>query len=123
MTLTIHTARISYGGPDRFDVTAQSGGPAGKPFAPTWALLRGYLLKRNRGSLTEADWIRYRELYTREMRHTYVACREAWDALLARPEVTLVCYCTDPQRCHRTVLAEILAKLGATYAGERSAST
>ena len=27
--------------------------------------------------------------------------------------------CTDPARCHRTVLASILAKLGAINEGER----
>ena len=44
--------------------------------------------------------------------------RAAWDALLARPAVVLVCYCTDPARCHRRVLAELLAKLGAVDLGE-----
>lgn len=46
--------------------------------------------------------------------------RAAWDALLARDEVTLVCYCTDAAHCHRTVLSGILGKLGATVCGERS---
>lgn len=43
----------------------------------------------------------------------------AWRALLARPRVVLACYCADPERCHRTILArDILPKLGATYRGE-----
>ena len=45
--------------------------------------------------------------------------RERWAALLARPEATLLCFCNDPARCHRTVLARLLVKLGATYCGER----
>jgi uncharacterized protein YeaO (DUF488 family) len=121
VTLTIYTARISYGGADRLDVTARGYTPETKPFAPTWALLRPYLDKRKAGVLTESDWDEYAARYTREMRHTYSACREAWDALLARDVATLCCYCTHPTQCHRYVLARILVKLGAAYAGEREA--
>lgn len=39
--------------------------------------------------------------------------RPAWEALLARSRVVLACYCVDPTRCHRTLLAGILGKLGA----------
>lgn len=52
------------------------------------------------------------------MRSSYRANRAAWDALLQRERVTLCCYCTDPARCHRVVLARILVRLGATYEGE-----
>jgi hypothetical protein len=119
MGLTVYTARVSYGGQDRFDVTVGSGGTSGKPFAPTWAILRPYLAKRDRGEITDADWVGYVEAYRDLMRRSYVERRDAWDALLARPEVTLVCFCTDPKRCHRSILAEILVRLGANHAGER----
>src|SRR5579859_433043 len=34
-------------------------------------------------------------------------------------EVTLVCVCTDATRCHRTVLAGLLGKMGGMVKGER----
>lgn len=150
----VHTARISYRGEDRLDVTRKSG-REGLVFAPSWALLgpvlrarRALELKRveecelvesiERGdggdaglltvsfelSVAECEWseawTRYVEGYLEEMRASYRASRAAWDALLARPVVTLCCYCTDPEHCHRTLLArDILPKLGATYGGER----
>ena len=64
-------------------------------------------------------WALYSAAYASEMRESYRTQRATWDALLARESVTLVCYCTDPARCHRTLLAGILAKLGATVVGER----
>ena len=150
MTLTVHTARVSYDGADRLDVT-RGAGREGIAFAPSWAILRPALdlLSVARSMRAAADhagaakpddaalaescvemtraaeaieigaWALYVEAYRGEMRESYRANRPAWNALLARESVTLVCYCTDPARCHRTLLAGILAKLGATVAGER----
>lgn len=53
MRRDIFTARISYAGPDRFDVTRKSGGPEGSLFAPSWAILRPALDARE-----DADRIR-----------------------------------------------------------------
>lgn len=65
-------------------------------------------------------WERYVPAYLAEMRQSYRAHQEAWELLLARPLVTLGCYCTDPAQCHRTLLArDILTKLGADFRGER----
>jgi len=118
MTLTVHTSRITYAGPDRLNVTRTSGDPT---FAPSWTILRPMLaLRRAEGAMSVAyAWPRYAADYTAEMRVSYRLNRPAWNALLARAEVTLLCYCTDPAQCHRTVLAEILGKLGATVRGER----
>ena len=70
--------------------------------------------------IEEGDlWSAYVHAYRHEMRASYKAHRAAWDALLARERVTLVCYCTDAEHCHRRVLARILVKLGATDQGER----
>lgn len=139
----VHTARLSYCGPDRLDITRKSARPEGLPFAPSWAIL-GPMLKRrawirkdgevhtvsdrydgrpgsHKPPLTEdAEWAAYVAAYTVEMRASYRTHRPAWNALLARGEVTLVCYCTNPDRCHRRVLAGILVKLGAGYVGERA---
>lgn len=46
VTLLIHTARISYRGPDRFDITRKSGGPEGRAFAPSWSILNEALAAR-----------------------------------------------------------------------------
>lgn len=117
MTLHVHTARITYAGPDRLDITRKSGDPA---FAPSWAILRPMLDAKRFGSSWVMLWPEYVEDYTAEMRISYRENRAAWDVLLARDEVTLLCYCVDAKFCHRTVLAGILAKLGADVRGERT---
>jgi hypothetical protein len=116
----VYTQRVTYSGPDRLDIARSSAGPDGLPFAPSWTILRPMLnLRRSSEGLTAWAWRKYSAQYTEEMRRSYVSNRAAWDALLARDEVTLLCYCTDPVHCHRTVLAGILAKLGAEVRGER----
>lgn len=144
MTLRVYTARVSYGGDDRLDITRKSAGAEGLPFAPSRAILNpaldlmhnataliffadvapgvegGAEAKKLGAVVLRATWALYREAYTLEMRESYRAQRAAWDALLARAEVTLCCYCTDPKRCHRTVLArDVLPRLGAEFMGER----
>ena len=129
MSLDVWSARVSSRDPDRLDITRKSGGPAGVIFAPSWRILRPALDRIRIASqmdgpgreAMEADtWARYVPAYLAEMRASYKADRAAWDALLARPRVVLACYCTDPRRCHRTVLGrDILPRLGATWCGER----
>lgn len=121
MTIAVYTARITYRDPDRLDVTRKSGGDTGRPFAPSWAILGPALRIRvedGHGAFLAA-WPQYVADYTAEMRISYRTHRSAWGLLLARDEVTLCCYCTDANHCHRRVLAEILAKLGAEDRGER----
>lgn len=150
--LIVHTARISYRGEDRFDITRKSG-REGIVFAPSWRLLGPVLRARRaledkrleerevgesieRGEGGEAGlqviafeldvlerqwnaaWSAYVAGYMDEMRASYREHRAAWDALLARVIVTLVCYCSDPEHCHRTLLKrDILPKLGASSGG------
>jgi hypothetical protein len=116
VTLVVYTARVTYAGADRLDVTRKSGGALGVVFAPSWALLRPHLAARREGRDT---WDAYAPMYRAEMVASYRAHRAAWDALLAREVATLCCYCTDPARCHRTLLAGFLARLGADARGER----
>lgn len=147
MTLRVYTARVSYAGADRLDVTRltaekhrHSTGEMhpGEPFAPSRAILNPALdLMNNAAALATYEprgsdaakaaaifrrsaWALYAEAYRGEMRESYRANRSAWDALLARESATLVCYCVDPGQCHRTLLANFLAKLGATPHGERT---
>ncbi len=141
MTLRVFTARIGFEDRDAFDITRKSGGPEGEVFAPSWKILRPALDEFK----TAADeigfatcgmdefngewrarraWWAYVPAYLAEMRASYKHDRAAWDRLLARPRVVLVCYCTDPDRCHRTVLgAGILPRLGAEYCGEINEDT
>lgn len=132
MPLMVYTARVNYRGPDRLDVTRKSAGPEGLPFAPSWAILRPALEARSRARehrmlgaealaqvVEKAAWDAYVPAYQEEMRRSYRRCRPVWDCLLERKEVTLCCYCTDHEHCHRTLLAAILVRLGATYKGER----
>jgi len=123
MTLIVHTAHITYAGYDRIDITRKSGVSPGIEFAPSWRLLSPILAARRRGESLEPLWPAYVEQYTAEMRASYRGRYPAWSWLLEQHEITLVCYCTDAARCHRTVLAEILAKLGGEIRGERAPVT
>ena len=137
--LRVYTARVDYDGPDRLDVTAKSGGENGRPFAPSWDLLRHALDARKQATaartagrvdearlIEAAAWEAYEPRYEQAMRVSYKANRGAWDAILARSVVTAVCYCApahgEPLRCHRRLLAGILVKLGAEDMGERPRS-
>jgi len=76
----------------------------------------GHFLKGDQ--LEDQTWEKYTNLYIEEMRESYRTKRGFWDRLLKMNRVVLVCYCVEPLRCHRVLLANILVKCGATYAGE-----
>jgi hypothetical protein len=118
MTLQVATARISYGATDRLDVTSRTTDPLGRAFAPPWSLVWPLVQKRRRGLLTPEDWADYAEQYKAVLRRSYLLRRAAWEELLGRERVVLVCYCVDVAQCHRRILGEILGKLGAQYQGE-----
>lgn len=88
-------------------------------------------------SLARAAWESYRITYDAEMRVSAGQRRDrwgalehlaytsgvrpsatAWRALLARSRVVLVCFCTNAEMCHRSLLARALAACGAMFAGE-----
>jgi hypothetical protein len=117
--LQVNSARVTYSGPDRLDVTRKSG-REGLFLAPSWRILGPALQARaTDGVSLEQHWRPYRDAYIQEMRESWAARRVEWDALLARERVALVCYCADAERCHRAILrAEILPKLGALDCGE-----
>lgn len=136
----VYTARISTRDPDAFDITAKSGGSAGAPFAPSWAILRPALdarirakklldegirlealpetMMRDAERIEDEAWAAYVPAYRLEMLASWRKHRAAWEALLARRRVVLVCYCTVPERCHRRLLAGYLGRLGAEDRGE-----
>ena len=128
MTLHVHSARISTRDPDRLDITRKSATPEGRIFAPSWTILRPALDARAMAKRAPADeaeaieaaaWEAYVPAFLEEMRASYRRNRRAWEALLARERVVLVCYCVDPAHCHRAILrTRILPALGAVDAGE-----
>lgn len=129
MSVRVYSARIGCSSPDALDITRKSGRGEALAFAPSWAILRPALDARKRAEATgtpaiadrilAAAWTAYVPAYLNEMRASWRRNRPAWDALLARPSVTLLCYCTDAEHCHRRILrAVILPKLGATDCGE-----
>lgn len=115
MALEVWTSRISTKDPDRYDVSRKSGDPT---FAPSWILLKTYLdIKRSGRDQTEDEWKDYCLKYLREMARS--SKENDWTPLLSKTRVVLTCYCTNPLRCHRKVLARILEqKFGAEYRGE-----
>lgn len=122
MTLNVYTARIGYADPDALDVTRKSGDQLGRAFAPSWTLLGPALRARARGDM-DAVWPQYVAGFRGEMYASQENAPGAWRSLLARPRAVLVCYCADPERCHRTLLArDILPRLGAVYGGELGAA-
>lgn len=66
---------------------------------------------------TEARWKRFAANYRREMRAP--AARHLLDLLAAlsqRTNLSIGCYCRDEQRCHRSLLRELLREHGAKLA-------
>lgn len=136
MSLRVYTARITYVGEDRFDVSRQSGGRDAAPFAPSWAILRPAIAARRKAAemrpvnAARADeieanaWATYVPQYRAEMLASWRDNREAWLELLRRETATLCCYCVSQPgqelRCHRRLLAGYLEKLGAVYCGEHA---
>lgn len=142
MSLLVCTARYSSRDPDRLDVTRlgairyqkKHGTVApGEFLAPSndllWPHKRAradveYLLAWHIITLEVAErrfaelWASYQDAFRLEMLRSYKERRAEWDALLARPRVTLVCFCGKRTECHRGELVGFLVKLGATDGGE-----
>ncbi len=117
--MIIYAARFGYLGKDGLAVTRFTvNDPVGILFAPSAEILR-VALDRRKAGLLDAHWPLYAAAYKAEMRDCYRKHREAWEDLLARESLTLLCFCTDPERCHRSLLAEMFVACGATRGGER----
>lgn len=113
----IWTARMGYRGPNRLEVTRRGG----SPLAPSWGLLRD---AKGMDGLVPISWRAYRERYLEEMTQSQIEHRSYWLEILRRRSIVLMCYCPDPERCHRSLLAELLVSFGresglrAQYCGE-----
>jgi hypothetical protein len=121
--MIIYTAPYSYRGPDRLDITRLGNDKkrtAGEILAPSAAILWPAL----RGMKTDpvGTFVRYTEQYLAELRERWRSQRPAWSALFELEQVTMVCFCGEPARCHRTLAAGFLVGVSegrVSYAGER----
>lgn len=120
MSVQIYTAHLRYVGPGRLDVTPA--GPYGEVFCPTWPTRHRWY-----GSLREPDqWQEFSDTYRIELKESLRQWPAPWEEILQSGShfspagsVTLCCYCTQPRFCHRTLLAQFLARLGGDPKGER----
>ncbi|MEW6682640.1 MAG: DUF488 family protein [Nitrospirota bacterium] len=76
----------------------------GRVFAPSEGLLAAYKAGR-------VSWDGYERRYRVEMETLAQRSPDLFLTLLRRPEVTLVCYEALPARCHRRLLAALLARI------------
>lgn len=97
----IWTAGSWYTGDDRLDISIDSKAPFGQAFAPHPDLER---LPRD----TDKAWAEYQTQYRERMKRVWHRNQVTFHKLLDKEEVTLVCSCAEPERCHRTLLAHYL---------------
>jgi len=106
--MKLYTAQYKYVGNDQLDITVKGKDPIGRCFTPTWKMVMGSI-----------SWDEYKAMYRELMQKSYRENLGAWNDILGRDEVTLVCFCASGTDCHRYLLAGYLEKLGAEYMGER----
>lgn len=98
---TLYTAHYRYGGEDRTDITVKGKHPMGRYFAPTWHMVMGV----KNGTMTESAYVR---LYWDMLTQVPV---EAWDWFLSQETRTLVCFCPEPDFCHRNILVHYILQI------------
>lgn len=115
VTVQVYTARLGdYLGADRVDCTHL--GAIAHALAPRNDTWRWWM----RGERRYDDWLGFIYTYSKEMRISLLHYPLVWDKILhTEGNVTLCCTCHQAARCHRTVLAQIIARLGAEPKGER----
>ncbi len=74
-------------------------------------------MKRGQSAETPAEWAAFVRKYKAEMTEPAAAHDLALLAVLSRTtNFSVGCYCADEQRCHRSILRQLLEALGATLA-------
>lgn len=86
-----------------------------RELAPSPALFHQYVT-RWRGRPPEEWWGRYEGAFKAEMKNPVVmeALRRLYRRLQDGTNVALVCYCRDPEHCHRRLLGDFLSNHGVT---------
>lgn len=110
--MKLYTAQYRYAGADRLDITVKGRDLKGIVFAPSWKMVMG-------SKEEKLFWDEYQQMYRERMQKSYFATRDIREEILSRDEVRLVCFCKVGTNCHRYLLADCLAKLGAKYLGGR----
>jgi uncharacterized protein YeaO (DUF488 family) len=98
--------KADYARRNYYDVWLPDLAPSGKWVS--WALSEPW---------TDARWKKYMRNYRREMK-TPAAARliGLLAALSQHADFSVGCYCENPERCHRSILRELLAEHGARLA-------
>lgn len=75
------------------------------------------LMTQGRAARTDAEWNQFRKKYRSEMNQPDAAhVLDLLAAMSHQSALAVGCYCEDEQRCHRSVLRELLAQRGAEIA-------
>lgn len=79
------------------------------------------LLKAFHGNTDMKDWRRFAMRYHAEMKQTEPSrLLDLLAAMSKQTNFSVGCYCADPARCHRTLLAHLLASRGADVLASES---
>ena len=98
--------KADYARRDYYDVWLPDLAPSGKWVS--WAISESW---------TDARWKKYMRNYRREMKAPAAArLIGLLAALSAHADFSVGCYCENPQRCHRSILRELLTEHGARLA-------
>ena len=98
--------KADYARRDYYDVWLPDLAPSGKWVS--WALSEPW---------TDARWKKYMRNYRREMKAPAAARLIGLLAALSQhADFSVGCYCENPERCHRSILRELLAEHGARLA-------
>lgn len=104
----LYTSHYRYSGPDRTDITVKGQDEMGRYFAPTWDMVMGH----KRGTVTDQQYV---DLYVpNELNAQTVVGRvpvKAWDWLLSEETRTFVCFCNEPDFCHRNILVNYILQV------------
>ena len=75
------------------------------------------LMAQGRAAASDAEWNTFRRKYRAEMNQPDAAhVLDLLAAMSHQSAFSVGCYCEDEQRCHRSVLRELLAQRGADIA-------
>jgi len=112
----LYTAQYRYSGRDRLDITVKGNDPAGKLYAPTWAMVKGV----KDGTLPES-W--YEETYYKlliERWHTHGEEMARLVDMVKDRDITVVCFCPANTFCHRHLMVSFFKhNWQVKYGGER----
>jgi len=115
--MNIYTAHYKYNGPDRIDITVKSAKFPDDILAPTWNMVKEY----KAGTLSQWDYtVKYFSLIiSRFYTQSSTSVSSLTAILNNHPQITLVCFCSTGEFCHRILAARMIENMGyGNYIGE-----